>query len=237
MSTRDPLRSTVAFLFFAALCLDVAAAVVAVRAMPLAGGEKATGTIVGFALRDDRERSSGPIVEFRTPDGEPVTFISSNSSAPGDEQGDKVAVRYLADDPEVARIDRFFDFWLLPVIFAVVSSLLVTLAVVLARATGTGLPFTPRRDLAWWKANALLVLGEVESVEDNQRIAIGGKHPKVVTVRGNDPGTGAIRTWRSGSLWDTPDELAPGSRIDVYVHPKRRDRHHLDLGSVRAPAT
>jgi len=111
------------------LTMLVLAGALGVRAWPVAHGARATGEIVDFRNNNDEQQSSAPIVRFTASKGtKPVTFTSDSGTKPGDKLGDEVPVRYVVDDPQGAAIDRFFDLWLLPVIFTGIAVLLALLA-------------------------------------------------------------------------------------------------------------
>ncbi|NMG31146.1 DUF3592 domain-containing protein [Aromatoleum evansii] len=73
----------------------------------------APGTIV--ALTENRERdevSYFPTVKFRIVTGREITFQSAmGSSQDAGRIGDSVVVRYRADQPHIAEIDRFMPLW------------------------------------------------------------------------------------------------------------------------------
>ena len=78
-----------------------------------------------------------PRVRFTTADGRQVVFVSGTASNPPEhEAGDRVDIRYRANDPTDARIDSVTDIWLgaiitagLAVFFAAFCAVWVVLAV------------------------------------------------------------------------------------------------------------
>jgi hypothetical protein len=106
----------------------------------------AEGTIVGF----EEERLSGqgarspllaPLVTFTAPNGESIEFKSSRSERPNPYTvGQRVAVRYLPEDPYNAELESVGAGWL---------SLVVVLVMMVVALTVASLPFilpppTPR---------------------------------------------------------------------------------------------
>ncbi len=81
-------------------------------------GGKADGTVVDLeAHNSDDGTSYSPIVEFIV-DGTSYRMTSTNSSEPPAYHiGQAVRVVYDRDNPNVARIDNFWELWLLPLIF------------------------------------------------------------------------------------------------------------------------
>jgi len=97
-----------------------------------------TGAIVDFDVQGRQANSTyHPIVEFTTDGGETVRFTvgvhenhdsppnetvppvetvnSNDSEFPKREVGDSVKVRYMPSDPENARVDSFFELWVMPI--------------------------------------------------------------------------------------------------------------------------
>jgi Protein of unknown function (DUF3592) len=130
------------------LVLGVVCGVVAFRTRAfLADSTTASGQVIGLVSRqscdhtDDREQDCttayAPRVRFTTADGRQVVFVSPNgSSPPSYEAGDRVDVRYRANDPAGARIDSLTSVWLatmvtggLTLVFAGLCAVWVVLAV------------------------------------------------------------------------------------------------------------
>ncbi len=86
-------------------------------------GEKATGIVVSLVSENagnDRGTVFAPKVRFTTHTGRTVEFVSPLRSAPARfSVGQRVPVVYSRDNPSHARIDRFVDLWLLPLVFGV----------------------------------------------------------------------------------------------------------------------
>jgi len=138
---------------FGALFLVVALILTGVTVSFLADAERAKGTVVTLAWRDDHTNSSRkrrandgpvayPVVEFTSADGTRTTFRSSTgSNPPSYETGEQVEVLYRPGSPEDARIDGFASLWLLPLIFGgiglVATGIGTTVAVVRRRRLTT----------------------------------------------------------------------------------------------------
>lgn len=89
----------------------------------LKSGAMARGTVVGAEEdRDDDGTTYNPVVRFTTADGRTVEFTSVVGYSRKPDIGGAVDVRYLADDPEQAEIDRA-AMWLLPAAVSVLSGL------------------------------------------------------------------------------------------------------------------
>lgn len=228
------MRSAVNFLAFASLVLFAVAGVLAVRTLPYAQGEHAQGVVTGFANSDRPATDTGstPEVIFRDGDGQEHEFQGGGSDWFGSiDVGDDVGVRYVADDPERARIDTLPEMWGLAAIFVAIGVALLAFALWLARVSG-GRPFSRRRGPDWWRSHGTRVGTAVVSVAPNTRIAVGGASPTRVVVRGADPRTSSDRTWELPMVWDVPGSLVPGAHIDLYVLGRSSRARFLDLESV-----
>jgi hypothetical protein len=107
---------------------------------------RAEGTIVGFAEETPTGDRAGhplfaPLVMFTAPDGQSIEFKSSRSERPNPYTvGQKVAVRYLPEDPDGADLESVAAGWF---------SLIVVLVMAIVALTISTLPFilpppTPR---------------------------------------------------------------------------------------------
>ena len=80
----------------------------------------ASGIVI--ALIENRERdevSYFPKIKFQTPPGRDITFESAmGSSSQARSIGDRIAVRYRPDQPNVAEIDAFMPLWGLTLLFS-----------------------------------------------------------------------------------------------------------------------
>ena len=80
----------------------------------------ADGVVVGLEERwdsDDNDYTYYPQVEFETEDHRTIAFTSDTGSRPaGFDVGEPVRVLFDPARPEAARIDSFFQLWLLPLV-------------------------------------------------------------------------------------------------------------------------
>ena len=77
-----------------------------------------------------------PRFEFKTPDGESWSVLSSTSSMPaGFRVGDEVRVVYDPSDPNDAKIDAVMQLWFMPILVGIVG--IVALGVWLIWLVGT----------------------------------------------------------------------------------------------------
>lgn len=128
--------------------LAVICVVIVVRTQAfLAESSVASGEVLGLVSRqscdedDDGNRTCStvyaPRVRFTTADGRQVIFVSATASNPPEhEKGDRINVRYRANDPRGAVIDSVTGVWLgalvtggIAVFFAAFCAVWVVLAV------------------------------------------------------------------------------------------------------------
>lgn len=99
--------------------LIITAALAGVRASETAGFRHAEGTVVAQVVRKSgRSDGYSPVIEFSTPGGAQARFTSGViNNPPVYEIGERLPVIYAPDDPSHAFIARFWEIWLLPMIF------------------------------------------------------------------------------------------------------------------------
>lgn len=137
--TQSGQRRLAGLLKLGALVLLVAAIVLAGRQYQFLQGSVTTQGKVVQLLEQNRSQSTAnagtrkssvytPEVSFTTPNGAVVHFVSLVASdSPQLQAGQAVTVRYWADNPSHAQLDRFVDQWLaalLCVVGAIVLGLL-----------------------------------------------------------------------------------------------------------------
>jgi hypothetical protein len=85
----------------------------------------AQGQVIALSPVVDQEGGQtnyAPIFRFTARDGQMYTITSNTSSNPPAFQvGERVSVLYQSDQPQHARINRFLQLWLLPLVFAILA--------------------------------------------------------------------------------------------------------------------
>src|SRR4030067_2203898 len=84
----------------------------------LKNSEKAKGRIIELVRSDNGKGKHTPVVKFKVPSGEKVSFRTSSSSTSYYE-GQEVTVLYDAKFPEDAKIKSFFELWFAPVMLLI----------------------------------------------------------------------------------------------------------------------
>ena len=95
------------------------------------GGASADGTVVGLReSNDDGSTTYAPIIDYFV-DGETYEMASSSySSPPAYHVGQPVQVLYDRSNPNNARINNFWELWLLPIIFVGLAVLFTAISAV-----------------------------------------------------------------------------------------------------------
>ncbi|MGC2637574.1 MAG: DUF3592 domain-containing protein [Acidobacteriaceae bacterium] len=87
---------------------------------------RAVGTVTELRVDFDdqhRETNYAPVFAFTARDGRNYAVVSDTwANPPAFSTGDRVPVRYLADDPHTAKIATFWQLWSFPVVFGLVGS-------------------------------------------------------------------------------------------------------------------
>jgi hypothetical protein len=95
---------------------------------------RAEGTIVGFAEETQTGDRAGhplfaPLVTFTAPNGESIEFKSSRSERPNPYTvGQKVAVRYLPEDPDGADLESVASGWMSLIVVLVMAAVALTIS-------------------------------------------------------------------------------------------------------------
>lgn len=95
---------------------------------------RAEGTIVGFEEESPTGQRAGhplfaPLVTFATASGEPIEFKSSRSERPNPYTvGQRVAVRYLPEDPSSADLESVSSGWMTLILMLVMTVVALTVA-------------------------------------------------------------------------------------------------------------
>jgi hypothetical protein len=101
-------------------------------------GEEVQGTVVRLeSSTSDGSTTYSPVYSY-TVDGKKYEYESVNSSnPPAHEVGEVVTLLYDPERPDKARVNSFFELWLLPIIMCPVSFMMLILSI--------GVPFLVRR--------------------------------------------------------------------------------------------
>lgn len=195
---------------------------------------KAEGTVIDLiesrsSSSSSNHSSSGytyaPKVQFATEQGQAITFITSSSSNPPSYNVDeKVEVLYLADQPNAAKINGYFDLWGGATILGILGSVFF--------AIGAGIMlfshFSSR------KKNHLTTSGEAiqadfQNVELNESISVNNTHPFRILAQWVNPNTAELHIFKSENIWFDPTNHINNKKIKVYIQPNNPKKYHVDI--------
>ncbi|MGH3116925.1 MAG: DUF3592 domain-containing protein [Gaiellales bacterium] len=216
------------FLVLGVVFLVVAAVTLVLTLRFVAGAERATGTVIDLSRETDSEGEVVfyPVVSFTTAEGRTLEFRSSSGSSFPPQPGDRVEVLYDPDDPKDARLSGFFDLWGLPIVFGFIGAVASFVSVVFLRRTRG----PSKADAAWLRAHGLRVRGDSPRVVYCDEIDVQGSSPFRVEVDLHDPASNELRVLHSEYVWFDPAPYLEGrDAVDVYLDPKRPERHLVDL--------
>lgn len=185
-------------------------------------------------MREEDARVAGPVyrplIRFSTADGRAVSFLSRLATNPPAYQiGQQVMVLYDPVHPEAASIDSFVDRWLGVVMWEGVAALCL-----LAGGVPLGVRVARRRRLRVLLRDGRPIITSFHVVEQDDRIALNGRHPYVVVTEWRNPVSQQLVHFRSQHVWDDPTEQARKRMITVIVDPNNFRRYFVDLSFLKA---
>jgi hypothetical protein len=201
-------------------------------------GEKTTGTVVeNVSVAGSRGASYYPEVQFTDALGKTHKFRgSTGSGSPEYEVNAKVDVFYQRDNPSVAQIADFEQFWLGPLGVGLFGFLFVVAGIggfiMVADSDKTFGPEFQQKmaavDLVTGKRGIPLqaVVREIKTQPGKN-----GQPSYVVLCRGGAPG-GAQRDFQSAPLSFDPGAPIVGKKVTVYVDPEDAERFVVDIEAL-----
>jgi hypothetical protein len=203
-------------------------------------GFRADGTVVENVESTSSRggRDYYPKVEFKAFDGKTYRFQGSTGTggAPEYEINAKVQVIYQQDNPSAAQLADFDQFWLGPLIVAMLGFVMVVLGIGTYIAVGDDdKTFGP--EFQQQVASVELITGKkgipLPAVvrEIKTKPGKGGQTRYVVLCRGGAPG-GAEREFESAPLSFDPGAPIIGKKVTVYADPADPDRYAVDLEAL-----
>jgi len=201
-----------------------------VDALQIASGAvRAEGTVTRLEwnqrMFNQPARTAYAIVQFRA--GERVVEVRSHTSTspPAFSVGEKVVVFYPPDQPDQARIESFWEQYLLPLIFGTVATPFLILSaafLVIPALRGR------RRRLA--RSLGRAVQAKVTEIRLNHTMRVNGRHPWVIVAEYREDELGQPYTFSSDYLWSDPTSAYPvGSYVTVYYLPHKPTVYVVEL--------
>ncbi|MEM8603584.1 MAG: DUF3592 domain-containing protein, partial [Cyanobacteria bacterium P01_H01_bin.121] len=186
----------------------------------------AEGTVIELIRsRSNDSTTYRPIVQFTSPSGEPIEFVSSvGSNPPRYKPGQTVAILYNPENPQNARLDGFFALW--------GSSLILGGIGTSFTATGIGLwvgERQQRRKREYLQQFGTPIQTTLQSVGFDWSTKVNGRHPFQITSQWQDPKTSEIYIFRSQPIWFDPSDYIKDQSIKVLIAPDNPKKYYVDL--------
>jgi hypothetical protein len=193
----------------------------------LAEAIKAPGTIVALVASksSDGTTTYRPIVQFKRPNGQTVSFESSTGSNPARySQGQRVEVFYRPTAPQDAEINDFFSLWGAPAICGALGAAFF--------AFGGGFILSRRlreRKNAYLLENGRRIETDFQSVELNTSFQVNDRHPFRIVTQWQNPTTAELHIFRSDDIWFDPTAYIKAKTIAVFIDENNLKRYFVDL--------
>ncbi|MEQ6118180.1 DUF3592 domain-containing protein [Reichenbachiella sp. MALMAid0571] len=185
---------------------------------------QAEGIVIDIESR--RHRSTTyyhPLISFESEDGNTYTFSSETGTSSGFDfnKGDKLMIRYIKEDPQMAKVDSFIELWGLPAAL-LVSGLLISLA-----GSYTCYNYFNKMKLRkeLLKTGKLIQLpGRVESRKSKNKTEF------VVVSEWLNPADSKMYTFTSDKISYDPASFLTDKLIDVWIDPMSpKNKHYVDI--------
>ncbi len=173
------------------------------------GAKRTDGVVVDLVWRSGGKGrpSAAPVVSYEV-DGKAYQFTSGTASRPPSyDVGEKVGVLYDPEDPSDAKLDGFWELYMLPFIFG-----LLGLADSAAVAIWVGIERRKRQRIERALGEGRRVMANVIAVDLNHSVRFNHRHPWRITAEHEG------RRFVSPNLWTDPTPHYPvGSEVPVFV--------------------
>jgi len=194
---------------------------------------KAEGVVIDLVRKRSSDSTTyAPTIRFTTNNGTMIEFTSSTSSNPPSySRGEQVAVFYLPEQPDEAKINGFFSLWGAAVIVAGIGTVFFLV--------GFGMIFYGIRKQR--KKEHLLQRGtrintDFQSVNRNTSIKVNGRSPFVISSQWLNPRTNELHIFESESIWFDPEDHIKGESVMVYIDPNDPSDYYMDISFLPALA-
>ncbi|MDB5050471.1 MAG: hypothetical protein JWO30_3542 [Fibrobacteres bacterium] len=175
----------------------------------LAGSLAAQGEIIDLVRDSDRDNPDGrstslfPVIRFPDRSGKAVVFKSSTSASRGAEVGQRVQVRYAAENPRHAVwADSVGDAWGLSIFLSLFGLIIGGMGALFYRL-GIRDDLNEKRARFYSKE----IRAKVKEVVLDTSTVLNGRSPYRITAQWLNPETNEVHVFKSKNLWFDPSEF------------------------------
>lgn len=193
----------------------------------VARAASAQGQVVDLIPSRSSQNSSttwAPQVRFTAADGQVVEFQSSTSSnPPAYARGETVTVLYDPATPQSARLKGLFSLWGGPLILGGLGAVFFLI--------GLGFLLVPRltrRSDEHLRSSGRLIETQLQSVEENTSVSVGGRHPYRIISQWQNPADLMVYVFHSHNIWYDPTQYLGGKQIKVYIDGDNPKKYFVD---------
>jgi Protein of unknown function (DUF3592) len=191
---------------------------------------KAEGVVVELVYRETHDsqgtgRAYHPRVRFQTSQGQDVEFVSSvGANPPSYKVNQRIEVVYDPLDPARAYVHSFASLWLSTLILGILGVAFLT-----PRIGWSVWQRLNDRKAAWLRENGRRVQAEIESIQLNTSVQVGGRNPYRILCQWLDPVRNEVHVFQSRNIWfDPADYLQGRTTLDVLIDPENPRRYLVD---------
>lgn len=187
-----------------------------------------SGEVVDYVRSDN---TFSPKVEFTTPQGKKITFVSGvGSDPPAFSIGEIVGIRYDPNNPHDAEIKSALTNWFFPLFTGAFFFVFFSI--------GLGLLLYNIAKRRKWKQKLLLtqsgrpIMTTFVKADKDESITTNDQHPFQIVTKWNNPITDETMYFTSGYVWKDPSELLKNRSILVLIDPNNFDNYLVDLSNI-----
>ncbi|HOY69707.1 MAG TPA: DUF3592 domain-containing protein [Methylotenera sp.] len=170
-------------------------------------------------------RTYAPKVQFTTANGESMSFTTSSSSyPPSHDIGEKVDVFYMADSPNQAKINSYFDLWGGATILGILGGVFFAIGAGIALFSSLS-----QRNKSNLTSTGDAIEADFQSVELNTSFSANNSHPYQILTQWLNPRTNELHVFKSENIWFDPTHHIKNKKIKVYIAPNNPKKYYMDI--------
>jgi len=192
----------------------------------LASAVQARGVVIDLEEQHGEDGITyRPVVTFLDENKRLVRFTSRlGSSSAAYTPGQTIPILYLPNQPEDARIDRFFEHWGMVVIMLVLGIPFFLVGALLALFGRRR-----KRNKEYLQKNGVVVQAQFREVLRNRSVSVNGKNPFVIVCDWLNPQTSQLHVFESENIWFEPSPYMNEEKIRVFLDKNNSRKYHVDI--------